>query len=69
MARRADPTRIEAARRAATVARLTSAGGSAVAAAALVAEWEAVMAATGRTLGRSDWEAFDRWLADRRSPG
>jgi len=35
----------------------------------LVAEWEAALALTGRAPGRSDWEGFDRWLADRRSPG
>jgi hypothetical protein len=69
MSRRADPTRIETARRAATIARLVSAGRSAAAAAALVAEWEGAQALTGRAPGRSDWEDFDRWLADRRSPG
>jgi hypothetical protein len=68
MTRRADPARIEAARRAATIARLVSGGRSSASAAALVAEWESAQARTGRPPGRSDWEGFDRWLADRRSP-
>ena len=66
MTRRADPARIEAARRAATIARLVSGGRSVASAAALVAEWELVHARTGRAPDRSDWETFDRWLASRR---
>ena len=65
MPRRANPDRIEAARRAATVARLISGGRSAPAAAALVAEWEAGLAVDGRAPTRGDWEGFDRWLAVR----
>ena len=68
MSRRADPARIETARRAATIARLVSGGRSAASAAALVEEWEAVQARAGRVPDRSDWEGFDRWLADQRPP-
>jgi hypothetical protein len=66
MSRRPDPARIETARRSATIARLISGGRSAAVVAALVAEWEAGLAEHGRTPGRSDWEAFDAWLAARR---
>jgi hypothetical protein len=67
MSRRGDPVRIETARREATIARLVSAGRSPSAAAGLVGEWEAIHAASGRVLDRSDWERFDAWLASRRS--
>ena len=67
MTRRADPVRIETARRAATIARLVSGGRSAQVAADLVAEWEAQHGAAGRALDRAGWERFDAWLADRRS--
>jgi hypothetical protein len=69
MPRRADPIRIAAARRAATVARLVSDGRSPDAAAELVAGWEADAARSGRVLDRADWEGFDAWLADRGAPG
>jgi len=65
MSRRPDPARIEAARRAATIARLISGGRSAAAAAALVAEWEAGLAGGARSPTRADWEGFDDWLASR----
>ena len=67
MTRRSDPLRIETARRAATIARLVSSGRSAQAAAELVAEWEAQRGAAGRPLDLVGWEAFDAWLAERRS--
>jgi hypothetical protein len=69
MSRRADPSRIEAARRVATIARLISDGQPAATAAALVAEWEQAHARTGNAPDRAAWEGFDRWLADRRPRG
>lgn len=69
MSRRADPIRIAAARRAATIARLVSDGRSPGAAVEIVARWEADAARAGRVLDRADWEGFDAWLADRGVPG
>ena len=69
MTRRPDPARIEAARRAATIARLVSGGYPSDAAAALVAEWEAAITGEGRAPARADWEGFDRWLGVRTSRG
>jgi hypothetical protein len=63
VSRRADPTRIDAARRAAAIARLISAGELPDRAAAWVARWE-------RTIdgppARADWERLDGWLARER---
>lgn len=69
MSRRADPIRIAAARRAATLARLVSDGRSLDAAADIVARWEADAARAGRVLDRAAWEGFDAWLVDRGAPG
>jgi len=63
MSRRADPLRIDAARRAAAIARLISAGELPGLAAAAVARWEATIDGTAT---RADWEAFESWLAERR---
>jgi hypothetical protein len=63
MARRSDPVRIETARRAATIARLISAGEPSDRAAAWVARWESTLDRPG---GRADWESFDAWLARER---
>jgi hypothetical protein len=68
MARRSDPARIAAARRAAAIARLVGAGELPERAAASVARWEA---ANGRPADRADWESLDAWLRTertRRSP-
>jgi hypothetical protein len=69
MSRRADPIRIAAARRAATIARLVSDGRSLDAATGIVAHWEADAARSGRVLDRVDWEGFDAWLADGGASG
>jgi hypothetical protein len=66
MAHRPDPTRIAAARRAATIAGLVSAGRSPEVAAEVVAEWETGPGRSGRALDRADWDGFDGWLAARR---
>jgi hypothetical protein len=60
MTRRADPLRIEAARRAAAIARLISAGHRPETASRLVADW---LAGLGRVPLREDWEALDAWVA------
>lgn len=66
MARRSDPTRTDAARRAAAIARLVSAGDLPDRAAAWVARWEATI---DGARGRADWESFDAWLdRERRGP-
>lgn len=66
MSRRADPARIDVARRSATIARLVSAGELPDRAAALVDRWEATIAGVR---GRADWESFDAWLGrERPSP-
>ncbi|MDQ3127093.1 MAG: hypothetical protein M3Q66_01365 [Chloroflexota bacterium] len=65
MSRRADPARIDVARRSATIARLVGAGELPDRATALVDRWQAT------TLGardRADWESFDAWL-DRERHG
>ena len=64
MARRSSPIRIDAARRAAAVARLVSAGELPDRAEALVARWEATI---DGALGRADWERLDAWLDRERS--
>jgi hypothetical protein len=67
MARRPDPGRIAGARRAALVARLTSAGHPAAEVERLIVEWERGLAMPP---SRADWEGFDGWLARRgRGPG
>ncbi|HEX2754594.1 MAG TPA: hypothetical protein VHM48_03985 [Candidatus Limnocylindrales bacterium] len=63
MFRRADPLRIQAARRAAAIARLISAGELPDRAAVAVARWEATIDGPA---DRTDWEAFEGWLAGRR---
>jgi hypothetical protein len=63
MARRADPDRIVAARRAAAIARLISAGEPPDRAAELVARWQ--MTIDGPP-ARDDWERLDAWLASER---
>ena len=63
MTRRADPDRIEAARRAAAVARLIGAGELPARAAAWVARWEATVDGVA---DRAAWESFDDWLARER---
>jgi hypothetical protein len=66
MSRRADPARIEAARRAAAIARLISAGEPLDRAVAWVDRWTSTL--DGRP-GRAAWEALDVWLARERSAG
>jgi len=71
MARRPDPARIDAARRAAAIARLRSNGHSVADAAALVDAFGADHA--GRP-DRAAWDGFDAWLKRRaarppRQPG
>ena len=61
MSRRADPERIHAARRAATLQRLTNEGELPDLAEAIVARWEAVADAEGRPHDRDYWEAFEAW--------
>jgi hypothetical protein len=56
MSRRPDPVRIQAARRAATIARLISAGELPDRATAWVARWEASLEGPA---SRADWEAVD----------
>jgi hypothetical protein len=63
MSRRSDPIRIEAARRAAAIARLISHGEIPDRAAAWVARWEATIAGPS---DRADWEGFDAWLRTER---
>ncbi len=63
MTRRPDPDRIEAARRAAAVARLIGAGELPARAAAWVARWEATVDGVA---DRAAWESFDDWLARER---
>ncbi len=63
MARRADPDRIDAARREATIARLVSAGELPDKAAAWVARWENTI---DGSRDRADWESFDAWLVRER---
>jgi len=63
MPHRADPLRIEAARRAAAIARLISAGEPPDRAAAAVARWETTIAGSP---ARADWEAFEAWLRQDR---
>ena len=66
MTRRPDPLRIDAARRAAAVARLVSAGELPDRATAWVARWEATIDGARE---RADWEAFEAWLdRERRRP-
>ncbi len=65
MARHVDPDRINAARRAAAIARLIGAGELPDRAEALVASWEATLADRP---DRADWETLDSWLAGRRPP-
>jgi len=64
VARRSDPVRIAAARRAAAVARLISAGELPDRAAESVARWEA---ANGGPADRADWESLDAWLGSGRT--
>jgi len=66
MSRRADPLRIEAARRAAAIARLVGAGELPDRAAAAVARWEATI--DGQP-SRADWERLDDWLGRERLRG
>jgi hypothetical protein len=63
--RRADPDRIVAARRAAAIARLISAGEPPDRATAQVARWER---AIDGPPARDDWERLDAWLARERPP-
>jgi hypothetical protein len=63
MARRADPDRIIAARRAAAIARLISAGELPDRAAAWVARWETTIDGPP---ARADWDGLDAWLARER---
>jgi len=63
MSHRADPERIEAARRIATIARLVSAGELPDRAEAWVTAWES---ATPPIAGRRPWDRFDEWLAAAR---
>jgi len=64
MARRSDPVRIAAARRAAAIARLISAGELPDRAAAEVARWEMAHGGPG---DRADWESLDAWLRAERT--
>jgi hypothetical protein len=66
MSRRADPARIETARRAAAIARLISSGEPPDRAAAWVARWESTI--DGQP-SREDWETLDVWLAGQRLRG
>jgi hypothetical protein len=63
VSRRADPDRIVAARRAAAIARIISAGEPPDRAAARVAQWERTMDGPP---ARDDWEGLDAWLARER---
>ena len=66
MARRSTPDRIVAARRAAAIARLVSAGDLPDRAAAWVARWETTIDGSP---SRDDWESLDAWLARERLRG
>lgn len=66
MARRADPERIHAAQRAATVRRLELGGMSHERAEALVGRWEAVAPADGPQRGGAYWDAAWEWIEARR---
>jgi hypothetical protein len=64
MTRRADPARIDVARREAALARLIGTGHGRDGATRLIAAW---LDELGRPPGREDWEALDRWVVERRS--
>jgi hypothetical protein len=64
MSRRADPSRIEAARRAAAIARLISAGELPDRAAAWIARWEGGL---DHRPSRDDWESIDARRSSERA--
>ena len=66
VARRSTPERLEQARRAATLARLVSAGMMPDRAAAALAAWEARTDQGGRTIAADDWDAAFREIAGQR---
>ena len=63
MSRRSTPERLEAARRAATLARIVSAGMLRERASVALAGWEAGKAQGGRTIVVDDWEVAYREIA------
>jgi hypothetical protein len=69
MSRRSTPERLQAARRAATLARLVSAGMLPDRAAAALAAWEARAAHDGRTVAADDWDAAFREIVGQRTYG
>jgi hypothetical protein len=66
MGRRADPGKIDEAKRAGTRARLISTGMSEAAVDAGFADWEAHAAAEGLRRGRLDRDAAFEWITARR---
>ena len=68
MSRRADPERIHAAHRAATLQRLIGEGEMPDRAEAWIARWEPVAAAEGRPPDGAYWDAARYWIAARRRP-
>jgi hypothetical protein len=66
MSRRADPARIDAARRAATRSRLIGDGASLETADAWIAAWEGEAASRGLERGSAYWEVGWAWIAKQR---
>ena len=66
MARRADPERIDEARRAATRSRLISEGVTETTADAWIAAWEAQAAQEGLERGSAYWDAGWAWISAQR---
>jgi hypothetical protein len=66
VSRRADPERIQAARRAATVERLVGEGELRTRAETLVAAWEAQAGQGGLERGSAYWDAGWAWIAPQR---
>jgi hypothetical protein len=65
MSRRSTPERLSDARRAATLARLVSAGELPDRAEARIAAWEAWTAHDGRPRDGAYWDAAWRWITSR----
>ncbi len=69
VSRRADPARIEAARRAAVLSRLTGSGMTEATAETWCAAWEAHAASEGVGRSRDYWRAGLAWIEAQRAAG
>ena len=67
MARRADPARIDDARKAATQNRLIGTGIDEATADAWIARWEAQAARDGLLQGSAYWDAGWQWIEEQRA--